>query len=101
MLCGLSRNMDQLVAFRALQGIGAGGLISSILAIIGDIIPPRRRGRYQGYLGSMFGLASVVGPLLGGFFADAHSIFGVAGWRWIFYFYLPLGAVALAVIAVW
>jgi len=99
MLCGLSRNMDQLVAFRALQGIGAGGLISSILAIIGDIIPPRRRGRYQGYLGSMFGLASVVGPLLGGFFADAHSIFGVAGWRWIFYINLPLGAVALAAIA--
>ncbi len=98
-LCGLARNMDQLVAFRALQGIGAGGLMSLILAIVGDIIPPRQRGRYQGYFGAVFGLASVVGPLLGGFFADAHSILGIAGWRWIFYINLPIGAIALAAIA--
>lgn len=98
-LCGLSRNMDQLVIFRALQGIGAGGLMSLILAIVGDIIPPRQRGRYQGYFGAVFGLSSVIGPLLGGFLADAHSIFGVSGWRWIFYINLPLGAVALTAVA--
>lgn len=98
-LCGLSRNMDQLVAFRALQGIGAGGLISLILAIIGDVIPPRQRGRYQGYFGGVFGVASVVGPLLGGFFADAPSILGIAGWRWIFYINLPLGLIALSAVA--
>ncbi|HEU5005150.1 MAG TPA: MDR family MFS transporter [Candidatus Saccharimonadales bacterium] len=98
-LCGLARNMDQLVAFRALQGIGAGGLMSLILAIIGDVIPPRQRGRYQGYFGGVFGVASVIGPLLGGFFADAHSIFGVAGWRWIFYINLPIGIVALSAVA--
>jgi EmrB/QacA subfamily drug resistance transporter len=98
-LCGLSRNMDQLVAFRALQGIGAGGLMSLVLAIVGDVIPPRQRGRYQGYFGAVWGLASVAGPLLGGFFADAPSLLGVAGWRWIFYINLPLGAIALAVVA--
>jgi len=98
-LCGLSRNMDQLVVFRAIQGIGAGGLMSLVLAIVGDVIPPRQRGRYQGYFGGVFGIASVVGPLLGGFFADASSIFGVAGWRWIFYINLPLGLIALAAVA--
>lgn len=98
-LCGLSRNMDQLVFFRALQGIGAGGLMSLVLAIIGDIIPPRQRGRYQGYFGAVWGLASVAGPLLGGFFADAPTIAGVSGWRWIFYINLPLGLIALAAVA--
>ncbi len=98
-LCGLSRNMDQLVAFRALQGVGAGGLIALVLAIIGDIIPPRQRGRYQGYFGAVWGLASVAGPLLGGFFADTNSLFGVAGWRWIFYVNLPIGVIALAAVA--
>ena len=98
-LCGLSGNMDQLVAFRALQGIGAGGLISLVLAIIGDVVSPRQRGRYQGYFGAVFGVASVIGPLLGGFLADAHSILGVSGWRWIFYINLPIGLVALGVIA--
>lgn len=98
-LCGLSRNMDQLVAFRALQGIGAGGLMSLVLAIIGDIIPPRQRGRYQGYFGAVFGLSSVIGPLLGGFFADAPSLLHVAGWRWIFYINLPLGLIALSAVA--
>lgn len=98
-LCGLSRNMDQLVFFRALQGIGAGGLMSLILAIVGDVIPPRQRGRYQGYFGAMFGLSSVAGPLLGGFFAGASTILGIAGWRWIFYINIPLGIIALAAVA--
>lgn len=98
-LCGLSQSMNELVAFRALQGLGAGGLISLVLAIIGDVVPPRQRGRYQGYFGAVFGVASVLGPLLGGFLSDAHSILGIPGWRWIFYINLPIGLVALAVIA--
>lgn len=98
-LCGLSRNMDQLVLFRALQGIGAGGLMSLVLAIVGDVIPPRQRGRYQGYFGAVWGLSSVAGPLLGGFFADAPSLLGIAGWRWIFYVNLPIGLIALAMVA--
>ncbi len=98
-LCGLSQNMNDLVLFRAIQGIGAGGLISLVLAIIGDVVPPRQRGRYQGYFGAVFGLSSIAGPLLGGFLADAHTIFGVSGWRWIFYINLPIGVIALSVIA--
>ena len=98
-LCGISQSMNELVLFRALQGIGAGGLMSLALTIIGDVVPPRQRGRYQGYFGAVFGIASVIGPLLGGFLADAHSLFGVSGWRWIFYINLPIGALALAVIA--
>jgi len=98
-LCGLSRNMDQLVFFRALQGIGAGGLMSLVLAIIGDVIPPRQRGRYQGYFGAVFGLSSVAGPLLGGFFAGSSAILGIAGWRWIFYINIPLGLIALSAVA--
>ncbi|HVX58914.1 MAG TPA: MDR family MFS transporter [Candidatus Saccharimonadales bacterium] len=98
-LCGLSRNMDQLVAFRAIQGIGAGGLMSLVLAVIGDVVPPRQRGRYQGYFGAIWGLSSVAGPLLGGFFADAPTILGVAGWRWIFYVNLPIGLIAMSAIA--
>lgn len=98
--CGLSQNMDQLVAFRALQGIGAGGLISLILAIIGDVVPPRQRGRYQGYFGAVFGVSSVVGPLIGGFLAGAGTILGISGWRWIFYINLPLGLIALSAVAV-
>lgn len=98
-LCGLSQNMDQLIFFRALQGIGAGGLMSLVLAIVGDVIPPRQRGKYQGYFGAVFGVSSVVGPLLGGFFADAPTLFGVVGWRWIFYINIPLGLIALAAVA--
>ena len=93
-LCGLAQNMGELIAFRALQGLGAGGLMVVTLAVVGDIIPPRERGRYQGYFGGVFGVSTVIGPLLGGFFVDHLS------WRWIFYVNLPIGIVALAVIAV-
>jgi EmrB/QacA subfamily drug resistance transporter len=91
-LCGLSQNMAELIAFRALQGLGAGGLIVTAIAVIGDVIPPRDRGRYQGVFGAVFGVSTIIGPLLGGFFVDNLS------WRWIFYINLPLGAVAFAVI---
>jgi len=93
-LCGLSQSMGQLIAFRALQGLGAGGLIVTTLAVVGDIIPPRERGRYQGYFGGVFGVSTVIGPLLGGFFVDNLS------WRWIFYVNLPIGMLAFGVIAV-
>jgi len=92
-LCGISRSMLELIAFRVLQGLGGGGLMVVTIAAVGDIIAPRDRGRYQGYFGAVFGLATVVGPLLGGFFVDSLS------WQWIFYVNLPIGLVGLAVIA--
>ena len=92
-LCGLSQNMVELILFRAVQGLGAGGLLVLTQAIIADIVPPRQRGRYQGLFGAVFGVTSVGGPLLGGFFVDTLS------WRWIFYLNLPIGAAALLVIA--
>jgi EmrB/QacA subfamily drug resistance transporter len=91
MLAGLSQNMLELVLFRALQGVGGGGLISMAQAIIGDIVAPRERGKYQGYLGAVFAFASVVGPLLGGWFVDHLT------WRWVFYVNVPVGAMALLV----
>ncbi|MEV5493049.1 MDR family MFS transporter [Streptomyces bobili] len=92
-LCGMAQNMPQLIGFRALQGLGGGGLMVLSMAIVGDIVPPRERGRYQGLFGAVFGATSVLGPLLGGLFTEHLS------WRWVFYVNLPLGAVALAVIA--
>jgi EmrB/QacA subfamily drug resistance transporter len=92
-LCGIAQNMAELIAFRALQGLGGGGLIVLTMAVVGDLVPPRERGRYQGLFGGVFGVSTVVGPLLGGFFVDNLS------WRWIFYVNLPIGAIALAVIA--
>jgi EmrB/QacA subfamily drug resistance transporter len=93
MLAGLSQTMDQLIGFRALQGIGAGGLMVGAQAIIADIVPPRERGRYMGLIGSVFAVASVAGPLLGGFLVDNLS------WRWVFYVNMPVGAFAVAIVA--
>ena len=94
---GASQNMSQLIATRAVQGLGAGGLMALTFVIIGDIVPPRERGRYQGYFGAVWGLSSVAGPLLGGFFSDHATILGITGWRWIFYINLPFGIAALVI----
>jgi EmrB/QacA subfamily drug resistance transporter len=98
MLCGLSTSMYELAAFRALQGIGAGGLMSLALAIIGDIVPPRERSRYQGFFMAVFGTSSVLGPVIGGFFAGQATLLGITGWRWIFYINVPLGIAAFLVV---
>jgi EmrB/QacA subfamily drug resistance transporter len=93
-LCGFATSMGLLIAFRAVQGIGAGGLMVLAMAIIADVVPPRERGRYQGYFGAVFATSSIAGPLLGGFLTDQIS------WRWVFFVNLPIGAVAMVLIAV-
>jgi EmrB/QacA subfamily drug resistance transporter len=98
-LCGLATSMYELAGFRAFQGIGAGGIMPLALAVIGDIIPPRERARYQGYMMAVFASASVLGPVLGGLLAGTSDFLGVAGWRWIFYINVPIAIVALLVIA--
>jgi EmrB/QacA subfamily drug resistance transporter len=97
-LCTFATSMYQLAAFRAFQGLGAGGLFTLVLAIIGDIVSPRERARYTGYFMAMFGTSSVLGPLIGGFFAGQATILGIAGWRWVFLVNVPIGIAALVVV---
>ncbi len=99
-LSGAAGDMNQLIAFRAIQGLGAGGLMSLSFVIIGDIVSPRERGKYQGYFGAVWGLSSVAGPLLGGFLSDRGQIFGITGWRWIFYINIPFAILALVVTSI-
>jgi EmrB/QacA subfamily drug resistance transporter len=97
-LCTFATSMYQLAAFRAFQGLGAGGLFTLVLAIIGDIVSPRERARYTGYFMAVFGTSSVLGPLIGGFFAGQATILGIAGWRWVFLVNVPIGIGALVVV---
>jgi EmrB/QacA subfamily drug resistance transporter len=96
--CGFATSMWMLAGFRALQGLGAGGLFSLALAIMGDIVPPRERARYQGYFLAVFGTSSVLGPVIGGFLAGQEEILGVTGWRWVFLVNVPIGIAALAIV---
>jgi EmrB/QacA subfamily drug resistance transporter len=98
-LSAMSTSMYELAAFRAVQGLGAGGLMSLALAILADLVSPRERSKYQGYFMAVWGTSSVLGPVIGGFFAGADTIFGVDGWRWVFLVNVPVGIVALAVVA--
>lgn len=97
-LCSFATSMYQLAAFRAFQGLGAGGLFTLVLAIVGDIVSPRERARYTGYFMAMFGTSSVLGPVIGGFFAGREELFGMAGWRWVFLVNVPIGIAALVVV---
>src|SRR3954468_22162863 len=98
LLSGAAQSMYQLAAARAFQGIGAGGLFALALTIIGDIVPPRERARYQGYFLAVFGTSSVLGPVLGGLFAGAPTILGITGWRWVFLINVPIGLASLALV---
>jgi EmrB/QacA subfamily drug resistance transporter len=97
--CTFSESMFQLAGFRALQGLGAGGLLSLAMTILGDIVSPRQRAKYQGYLVAVFATSSVLGPLIGGFLAGQSEILGITGWRWVFLVNVPIGAVALVIVA--
>lgn len=100
LLCSFADSMYQLAAFRGVQGLGAGALMSLALAIIGDIIPPRDRAKYQGYMLAVFASSSVLGPVIGGFFANLDTLLGISGWRWVFLINVPIGAVALLLVLV-
>lgn len=100
MLSGISQNIDELIAFRAIQGIGGGILFANAFSIIGDLFVPAERGKWMGVFGAVFGLSSVVGPLLGGWLTDGHSVFGaMTDWRWTFYINVPIGIVSFGLIA--
>jgi len=96
--CTFSQSMYELAAFRALQGLGAGGLMSLAFTIIADMMPPRERAKYQGYFLAVFGTSSVLGPVIGGFLAGTGTILGITGWRWVFLVNVPIGIIALAVV---
>jgi EmrB/QacA subfamily drug resistance transporter len=98
LLAGLATNMYELAIFRAIQGLGAGGLMSLALTVMGDILAPRERAKYQGYFLATFGISSVIGPLLGGLLSGAPEILGITGWRWIFLLNLPIGAIAMVIV---
>ncbi|UGY92995.1 MDR family MFS transporter [Streptomyces gobiensis] len=98
LLCGIAQSMYELAAYRALQGIGAGGVMTMAFTIMGDMMTPQRRSRYQGYFSLVFGIAGIAGPLLGGLFADMGDVLGIAGWRWVFLINLPIGLLALIVV---
>lgn len=100
LLCAMATDMYMLAAFRGIQGLGAGALMPLAMAIIGDIIPPRRRAKYQGYMMAVFASSSVLGPVIGGMFANIDSLLGVSGWRWVFLINVPIGAIALALVIV-
>ncbi len=99
-LSSFSTSMIELAAFRAIQGLGAGGLMSMPLAIMGDILAPRERARYQGYFLAVFGISSVAGPLIGGLFAGAHQILWISGWRWVFLINVPIGIIAFIIVMI-
>ena len=98
-LCGMAGSIYELAAYRAVQGLGAGGLMSLAFAIVGDLVPPRERGRYQGWFMAVFATSSVLGPVLGGAFAGQDTLLGFDGWRWIFYLNVPIGLLALVVVS--
>lgn len=101
LLSGMSANIDQLILFRALQGIGGGIITANAFTIIGDLFAARERGKWQGMIGAVFGIASIIGPLLGGFLTESHGVFGLTtDWRWTFYINVPIGIVAFAIIAI-
>ncbi|WP_084655138.1 MDR family MFS transporter [Nocardia altamirensis] len=98
LLCTLAQSMYELAVFRAVQGVGAGGLMSLASAVLGDIVTPRERARYQGHFLATWAAASVIGPVLGGLFASQHTILGITGWRWVFLINVPVGLIALVVV---